>query len=489
MHNNDAAAKVARAPGWSIRWKQRSSRANVFPDVSNATAQALVSIQERERRRIAREMHDELGQGLALIEIQIARVQKEAGTAPVDVDGLLDSLREQVAGVAADVHRICYHLYPPVLENLGLIGGLKALCREHHRSTGVLPCFSYDAIPAGIPMETLLCAYRVVQEALTNVAKHATEATVEIELRHVGGGIHLTVTDRGCGFDVAAQSAKCGLGLIAARERVLLLGGDCSLYSIPGTGTQATVFIPLAKDATSLGIFRDEPRPIWRLDNAEEPDQKERKSPWDPKPSSRPTVVIADDHQLVAEGLAKLVEQEFTVVEVVDNGRTLSKVVRQKEPDLVLVDVGMPELSGLEVARTLSREAPKCKVLVVSMHTQPELIQEALRAGAAGYVLKRSAGVELVEAMWTVLKGESYLSPSLARDALFTFLQPGKRSLTARQRSILRLVTQGMSGAEIATELNISVKTVQFHKAAIMKRLGLHSVAELTKYAIDHGIL
>jgi DNA-binding NarL/FixJ family response regulator/two-component sensor histidine kinase len=485
--NNNVAVKLARAPEWSIRWSQELPSRCVIPNVSNATAQVLVSVQEEERRRIAREMHDELGQGLALLSLQIAQIRKQATAVPFEVDTLLDGLREQVADVADDMHRICYHLYPPVLESLGLIGGLQALCREHARSTGVTPRFTHDEIPSEIPKETALCGYRVVQEALTNIAKHSTDASVQVELRHMGGGIHLVITDQGCGFDMDGRRVKHGLGLIAVRERVLLIGGDHSIHSLPGRGTQVTAFIPLEKNATPVGILRDTVRLAWQLDSPEEPDANERKT-GESKALYRPTVVIADDHQLVAHGLAKLVDEEFMVVEVVDNGRALSKVVRQKEPDLVLVDIGMPDVSGLEVTRTLSKESPKTKVLVVSMHTQPELIQEALKAGASGYVLKRSAPIELVEAMWTVLKGESYLSPALARDALFTFLQPGKRSLTARQRDILRLVAAGMSGNEIARELTISVKTVQFHKAAIMKRLGIHSVAELTKYAIDHGI-
>ena len=203
----------------------------------------------------------------------------------------------------------------------------------------------------------------------------------------------------------------------------------------------------------------------------------------------RPTVLIADDHTLVAQGLSSLIEKDFNVLGIVESGAELLKAAAVRAPDVALIDVSMPEMTGLEAARKLLLMAPKCKVIFVSVHATPEFVREAFGIGARGYLLKRSAASELVHAMHTVLKGNSHVSLQIASDVLSTFLQPRTAPLTDRQRQVLRLVSEGRSAKEIAASLNISVKTAQFHKASIMEKLNLHTTAALTKYAIDHGII
>ncbi len=203
----------------------------------------------------------------------------------------------------------------------------------------------------------------------------------------------------------------------------------------------------------------------------------------------RATVLIADDHTLVAQGLSSLIEKEFNVLGIVESGAELLKVAALQAPDVALIDVSMPEMTGLEAARKLLAIAPKCKVIFVSMHATPEFVREAFGIGARGYLLKRSASSELVHAIRTVLKGNTHVSLQIASDVLSTFLQPRSAPLTDRQRQVLRLVSEGRSAKEVAVSLNISVKTAQFHKASIMEKLNLHTTAALTKYAIDHGII
>src|SRR5580658_5995740 len=188
----------------------------------------------------------------------------------------------------------------------------------------------------------------------------------------------------------------------------------------------------------------------------------------------RPAVAIADDHMLMAEGLAKLVEDDFEVVAKVDSGRELLRVAAQRPPDLALIDVSMPELTGVETTRELLEIAPSCKVILISMHSQAEMVREAFRAGASGYVLKRSAASELLTAMWEVTKGNAFVSSSIAKEALSSLLAPAPR-LTSRQREVLRLVAEGQSAKEIAVHLGIAVKTAQFHKTSIMTKLGIRT--------------
>jgi DNA-binding NarL/FixJ family response regulator len=207
-----------------------------------------------------------------------------------------------------------------------------------------------------------------------------------------------------------------------------------------------------------------------------------------PLNGKRTKVLIADDHALFAEGLAKLLEPEYEVTAIVHDGDELLQAVRQHSPDLVLLDVSMPKLTGVEAARKVLEIRPTVRLICVTMHSNPEFVREAFRAGAAGYVLKRSAGAELRDAIRQVLSGNAYVSPHLTKDVLSIMLQPRAPVLTARQREILRFVAQGLSGKEIASRLNISVKTAHFHKTSIMEKLNLHTTAELTRYALEHGI-
>jgi len=195
---------------------------------------------------------------------------------------------------------------------------------------------------------------------------------------------------------------------------------------------------------------------------------------------------------MVAEGLRKLLEDEFQLLETVSNGRDLLKSVEDARPDVVLVDIGMPILNGIEATRYFRKASPGTKVVVVTAHSEPEYVIEAFRAGASGYVLKRCAVSELVTAIRQVLEGHSYVTPLMAEHVVAAATNPGTRrnptSLTSRQREVLQLVAEGCTAKEIANSLNISVKTAVFHKMAIMDKLGIRTTAELTRYALEHGI-
>lgn len=202
----------------------------------------------------------------------------------------------------------------------------------------------------------------------------------------------------------------------------------------------------------------------------------------------RPRAVIAEDHVLMAHGLAKLIEDDLDVVAIVENGADLVDAVRQHQPSVALVDISMPGFTGVEAARQVRSIAPGCRVVIVTMHSNPEYVREAFRAGASGYVLKRSAVSELKEAVQQALAGNVYVSPYIAKDIVTILTEPATPVITPRQREVLRLVAEGQSAKEVAETLGISVKTAQFHKAMLMEKLGVHSTAELIKYALAHGI-
>ncbi len=209
----------------------------------------------------------------------------------------------------------------------------------------------------------------------------------------------------------------------------------------------------------------------------------------------RPRVLVADDHTIVAEGLRSLLEPEFELVGVVQDGRSLIAEAARIRPEVIVLDISMPLLNGIEAAQQIHKSDPKVKLIFLTMHSDVAFVREAFRAGASGYLLKRAAVSELVTAIRETLKGRSYLTPLITHETLHFFLDKPSEAVTAqgeltlRQREVLQLVAEGRSIKEMASILHISPKTAAFHKYRIMDQLGLRTTAELTQYAIKHGIV
>jgi DNA-binding NarL/FixJ family response regulator len=207
----------------------------------------------------------------------------------------------------------------------------------------------------------------------------------------------------------------------------------------------------------------------------------------------KPRVLLADDHRLVAEGLRGLLEPHFDVVGIVSDGRELLAVAKTLDPDVVLLDISMPSLNGIEAARQLRSANSRAKVVFLTMHREVTYAARAMEAGASGFVLKHSAPSELVTAVQEALKGGTYITPQIAGDLLDSFRRgtlagaEALDDLTPRQREVLQLVAEGRSAKEIATVLHISRRTAEFHKARLMEALGVQNVAELIQYAIRTG--
>ncbi len=207
-------------------------------------------------------------------------------------------------------------------------------------------------------------------------------------------------------------------------------------------------------------------------------------------------ILIADDHPMILEGIKRLLEEkDGEVIGTVEDGRALVEATRRLRPNLILVDISMPVLNGLEAARQIKQFDPACKIIFLTMHADPTYAREAFEAGGSGYLLKRSAATELQDAIRTVLGGGTYLTPLIDHEDLGLsrsgppqgFHKIGK--LTPRQREVLQLLAEGHSTKEIASILTISMKTADFHKTKIRETLGLHTVAELTQYAVTHGLV
>lgn len=210
---------------------------------------------------------------------------------------------------------------------------------------------------------------------------------------------------------------------------------------------------------------------------------------------TKPKILLADDHTMFVEALQKVLEAEFDLVGSVEDGRALLDAAARLAPDVILLDLSMPLLNGIDAAQLLRRLVPDTKVVFLSMHGDPTYVTEAFRAGASGYVLKRASAAELIQAIRAALRGQLYVSPLLAKGILDPLLYQrtspasAQATLTLRQREVLQLIAEGRSFKEISSILCISVKTVEFHRARIVKQLGAHTNAELTKYAMTHGLV
>ena len=205
------------------------------------------------------------------------------------------------------------------------------------------------------------------------------------------------------------------------------------------------------------------------------------------------TVVVADDHTIVREGLVGLLrDHQFDVVGSVGDGRQLLDAAKRHRPDVIVTDISMPGLSGLEVMPHLKAASPETRVIVLTMHEDAELAARALRAGASGFLLKDSAGEELVNAVYQTLQGRVYLTPVLTRDVMARMADATGSDgpkLTARQLDVLRLVVEGKRMKEIGAILQLSSRTVETHKYELMGVLGVHSTAELVKYALQNRLI
>lgn len=211
----------------------------------------------------------------------------------------------------------------------------------------------------------------------------------------------------------------------------------------------------------------------------------------------RNTVLIADDHTLMLDGLTRLLAPEYDVVGVATNGRSLLEEAQRLRPDVIVVDVGMPEMNGIEAARRLAKTLPSSRVVFVTQQLAPEYLRAAFAAGARAYVAKQSAASELIEAIRIVLAGRYYVTPLAGSEpARIVNLDPTQNpaelfgsKLTPRQREVLQLVAEGKSTKEISATLGVSTKTVEFHRNSLMDELGVRTIAELTRYAISQGMV
>ncbi len=434
----------------------------------------LIHAQEEERRRIARELHDDFSQRLAVQSIELDQLREKLPESEVEGRSRAGKLLKGLRVMSSDVRALSHRLHSSRLQLVGLGPALSGLCEEVTRKHKVDVSFREHDISMTLSKDVALCLFRIAQEALNNVVRHSQAKSALVELTANSMAISLLISDQGKGFERGLN--RTGRGNRAhrhARE-----AADC--------GRQA------------LGKFGGHPRDgracpntlVWRYRRS-----AGRNRTGGGKPvMSRPRVLIADDHQMLADALTTMLEPRCDVVGRVKDGRELVDAAGGLQPDVIVLDIAMPRLNGLDAARQLKAKMPGVKLIFMTMHEDPYLVGEAFRAGASAFLLKEAAASELTDALDAVLRGRTYVTPSAAEGAAAIALRdPRSRDhapeATPREREVIQLLAEGRSMKEIADALHITVRTVAGHKYSVMERLLLKTNADVVRYDIKHRII
>lgn len=438
----------------------------------------LVFAQEEERRSLARELHDAVGQALTAIKMEMGVALR--GATDSRTRAALDDARTIAESTLQSVRDLSQLLRPSMLDDFGLPEALGAYLRNFSTRTGIRTELSLGRMSDRLPPEIEVCVYRIVQEALTNIARHSGASSCTVVLFPRRGTLTLSIEDDGRGIDettTRAVDARRGLGLIGMRERAQALAGSFVIENRSEGGTRVTVLLPEVIAAA-----------------APESPQQLAGCPT----VARLRILLADDHTVVRQGLRKILEErpEWEVVAEAGDGREAVRQAEALKPDIAIIDISMPLLNGIEATGQIIKRSPSTRVLVLTMYSDEAYVNQVLKAGATGYLLKDSADVDLLQAVSVVAKGQSFFSPAIARLVLDDYLElvdtgiaDRYELLSSREREVFQLIAEGKVNKETAALLNISPSTVETHRARIMEKLDLHSAAEIVLYAARRGVI
>jgi DNA-binding NarL/FixJ family response regulator len=360
--------------------------------------------QEDERRRVSRELHDHICHQLGSLAREISNL---AGGLPpsTTVRARLEEIRAHVAKTLQETQQIAHQMHTSVLDDLGLVASLKDLCSQFSEQyPDIALAFESRDLPDSIPREVSTGLYRVAEESLQNIAKHSGAKRVSVRLGSNKGAVLLTIRDDGAGFDAKAIKGTGGLGLISMKERAHSINGNLKVTGQLGQGTQIVLEVPLHVR----------------------------------QPKERPRVLLADDHPVVLEGIRSVLASNYEIVETVADGRALLEAALRLKPDLIVMDITMPLLNGIDAAVQIKKSLPEMKLLFVTMHSSTAYLKSAFEAGGTGYVLKSGLRDELPDAVLSVLGGRTYVSHGLSteyQERLQDHLSRASRSSSQRTRT------------------------------------------------------
>ncbi|UCG86263.1 MAG: hybrid sensor histidine kinase/response regulator transcription factor, partial [Gemmatimonadota bacterium] len=466
---------IAERLGRTVGRKWAEERIRDYQRQLRQMASELSLIEERERRRIATDLHDRIGQTLAVTRIKLSGIRDSAPDVP------LDEIMQLLERTIADTRSLTFELSPPVLHELGFEAALEWLAGKFRDEHGIATQFVDDKTPKPLGEDMRVVAFQAVREQLHNAAKHADASLVRVGASTAGSFARIEVSDDGRGFNpeeqLARRGAASGFGLFSIRERLAYLGGQMQIASEPTTGTTVTLVVPLMT-----------------VDQAEAVDAEPDTMPFGTR---QIRILLVDDQKITREGLQALLDHypDLHVVGEAASGGEAIQLARELTPNVVVMDVAMPGMSGIEATRRIIDVLPDAKIVALSMHAEGQYVLEMLRAGATGYLLKDCAQEDLAHAIRAVNAKLTFFSPGIADSVIEDYVskrrtaeEEPRQDITRREREVLKLLAEGHNTKQIAQALNVSVKTVEAHRQHIMDKLELRSLAELTKYAIREGI-
>ena len=381
---------VDGTPGGILIFAEDITRRKQADEALSGMTRKLIESQEQERARIGRELHDDINQRLALVAVEFDRF-KQSGSAK-DFYDILEKAKDRIIKISTDVQALSHQLHSSKLEYLGLAAAAKSCCREFSEMHNVQVDFTHDGVPRNLPQEVALSLFRVLQEALQNAVKYSGTDHFEVELCGTGSIVTLKVSDFGRGFNVVEAMKSKGLGLASMRERINLANGEIVIKSDPMTGTEITAQVPVPT-----------------LDRTREVTSRSTKRMQ--ITARLPRILLADDFPEIFEQVKKLLRNNCDIVGSACNGREAIKLCSALNPDILLLDISMPILSGFEVATRLKELGCRSKIIFLTGQEDRDYIDSAFSRGALAYVLKCRMGTDLLPAIDAALKGFAFTSP------------------------------------------------------------------------------
>ena len=444
-------------------------------------SQRVLEVQEEERARIARELHDQLGQELVALKIEAVVLMEELAGHP--------RLNERARGVLdlidrldTTAHRIAVSIRPEILDKLGLVKAIQWYAEDFERRSGISCPVEAPNNGLVLPKAVSTCAYRIVQEALVNVWKHSRASQAKIKVTSGHGAVNVCVSDNGVGMDLRRLSEGTTLGLLGMRERAGLVGGKVTIRGNPGGGLRVAASLPMGMARPMAGAAAE-------IGPGRVPASK-------PRDRSDIRVLLVDDHSLVRAGLRRVLEQapDIRIIAEARDGREAVDSYQEVAPDVVVMDISMPELDGMEASKRILSVDPLARILMLTRFEEEQYAIRALKAGCLGYLTKGSSTQQLHHAVRAVARGKRFLSDE-GQDVVNLQLlssQPGSgplESLSDRELQVLCLLAQGQELKGVAKDLELSVKTVETYRSRVLHKLHLRNDVDICQFAIQNGLI
>jgi two-component system, NarL family, sensor kinase len=378
----------------------------------------LLQLQDEERRRIARDLHDVTGQKIAFLSMSLDRLGRLVDSRKLEVQETFEESRDVVRKIGEEIRTLSYLLHPPLLDESGLGSAVRWYAEGFQKRSAIQ--VSVDIAPGlgrlSTDVETAL--FRVVQESLTNVHRYSGSLDAEIKIFAEAGRVQLEIVDHGKGMETGTVRvpiegiASLGVGIPGMRERLHQLGGQLEV-DFGRNGTRVVATVPVKRPETEIASPEE-----FAAESADAGDQLRRDADRDRNGDTRRRILIADDHEVMRRGVRGLLEShhEWAVCGEAFEGKEAVAKSRELRPDLIIMDINMPGLTGIDAAQQIRRENPSAKILFFSVHESAQTVREVVNVGARGYVAKSRAGHDLIDAVRNVLAGGTFF-PTWARSA------------------------------------------------------------------------